>query len=144
MTTVYFLFLAILGGFSITLQGQLMGLMDRSLGTRTSVLITYGGGGIAAAVLFILLPGSTQKNWSAVPWYAFSAGLFGLVIVGTIGFVLPRIGVAKGFTLIVAAQFFLAALIDHYGWFGAELQPLTLTRITGLGIMMVGVWLVVR
>lgn len=144
MNVIYFVFLAIVAGFAVTLQGQFMALMDKGLGTKESVLITYGGGGIAAALLFLLLPGNNLKSWSSVPWYAFSAGIFGLIIIGTIGYVLPRIGVAKGFTLIVAAQFLLAALIDHYGWLGAALRPLDPGRMAGLGIMMVGVWLVVR
>ena len=79
-----------------------------------------------------------------MPWYVFSAGLLGLIILGTIGYVLPRIDVAKWFTLIVAAQFLLAALIDHYGWLGAMLRPLDPGRMAGLGIMMAGVCLVVR
>ena len=144
MNTIFVSFLAIIGGLAVTLQGQFMGLMDQNMGTKESVLITYGGGGLMSMLLFLLLPGNNLKNWQAVPWYAFSTGLLGLLIVGSIGYVLPRIGVAKGFTLMIAAQFLLAALIDHFGLFGALLRPLDTLRISGLGIMLFGVWLVVR
>jgi transporter family-2 protein len=54
-------------------------LLDRGMGTKESLLITCGGGGIAAALLVLLLPGSNLKYWSYVPWFAFSARLFGLI-----------------------------------------------------------------
>ena len=136
--------LAVLGGLAVTLQGQFMALMEQNMGTKVSVLITYGSGGLAAVLLFFLLPGSSFKLCRELPWYVFSAGLLGLVIVGSIGFVLPRMGAAKGFTLMIAAQFILAAAIDHYGLFGAALRPLDLQRIGGMAIVLAGVWMVIR
>ena len=34
--------IAFAAGIAVTLQGQFMGLLDRTLGTRESVFITYG------------------------------------------------------------------------------------------------------
>ena len=144
MNTLGASIVAVVGGLAVTLQGQFMGIMDQNLGTKESVLITYGSGGLVAALLFSLLPGNNPRNWSLVPWYVFSSGILGLIIVGSIGYVLPRVGVARGFTLMIAAQFVLAALIDQFGLFGAALRPLDLTRLSGLAIMLCGVWLVMR
>jgi transporter family-2 protein len=38
----------------------------------------------------------------------------------------------------------IASLIDHYGFFGAAVRPMDLTRFLGLGLMLIGVWMVVR
>jgi transporter family-2 protein len=143
MNTLFLVGLAVIGGIAVTLQGQFMGLMEQTLGTRASVFITYASGGLVVA-LFILVRGVDLEGWRRIPWYAFSAGLLGLVIVGTIGFVVPRLGVAGGFTLIVTSQFIIAALIDHFGWFQAAVRPMDLPRILGLVAMMLGVWLTVR
>ena len=70
--------------------------------------------------------------------------ILGLIIVGSIGYVVPRLGVTKGFTLIVASQFVIASLIDHYGFFGATVRPMDFARLMGLGLMLIGVWMVVR
>ena len=144
MSTVFLISIAIMGGIAVTLQGQFLGLLERSLGTLGGVFVTYAGGGLIIALVMVAVRGGHLKNWQSVPWYAFGSGILGLVIVGSIGYVLPRLGVAKGFTLIVAAQFLLAALIDHFGFFGAALRPLDLTRALGLCVMLLGVWLVVR
>jgi len=144
MSTAALIFLALISGLAVTLQGQFMGLMDRALGTKESIFITYAGGGLIIALLMLATGGGNLKNWQGVPWYAFSAGILGLIIVGSIGYVVPRLGVAKGFTLIVASQFLIAALINHYGFFGAAIRPMDLTRFVGLGLMLIGVWMVVR
>jgi transporter family-2 protein len=144
MSTVFLISIAIMGGIVISLQGQFMGLLDRGLGTLASVFVTYAGGGLMIALLMIAFRGGNLKNWQGIPWYAFSTGILGLIIVGSIGYVVPRLGVAKGFTLTVASQFLIASLIDHFGFFGAAMRPMDVTRSLGLGLMLLGVWLVVK
>ena len=144
MSTVFLIGIAIMGGIAIALQGQFMGLLDRTLGTVASVFVTYAGGGLIIALILIAFRGGNLKNWQGVPWYAFGTGILGLVIVGSIGYVVPRLGVAKGFTLTVASQFLIASLIDHFGFFGAVVRPMVMTRSLGLCLMLLGVWLVVK
>ncbi|MEA1977097.1 MAG: DMT family transporter [Chloroflexota bacterium] len=136
--------LAFFSGFAITLQAQFMGLMDNVLGTKESVVITYGSGGILAILFAIATGGLNLRLAGSVPWYAYTTGLLGLVIVGTIGYVVPRMGAARGLTLILASQFLLAALIDQFGLFAAVPRPLDPSKFLGLAVMLVGVWLVVR
>jgi transporter family-2 protein len=135
---------AVIGGVAVTLQGQFMGLMDQGIGTRESVFITYAGGGLVVALVMLAARGGNLRAWASVPWYALTAGLLGLVIVGTIGYTVPRLGLAVAFTIIVAAQFVMAALIDHFGWLGAEVRPMELTRLAGIGVLILGVWLITR
>lgn len=136
--------IAIIGGVAITLQGQFMGAMDLGLGTRESVFITYASGGVLISILLFLNRGGNLQAWREVPWYAFTAGILGLMIVGAIGYVVPRLGLAPGFTIIVAAQFIAAALIDHFGLFGVVVRPMDLSRTLGLAILMLSVWLIMR
>jgi transporter family-2 protein len=135
---------AVIGGVAVTLQGQFMGLMDQGLGTRESVFLTYASGGLVVALVMLAARGGNLRAWASVPWYALTAGLLGLVIVGTIGYTVPRLGLAVAFTIIVAAQFVMAALIDHFGWLGAEVRPMELTRLAGIGVLILGVWLITR
>jgi transporter family-2 protein len=144
MSTLFLILLAIVAGIAVSLQGQFMGLLDRGFGTRESIFVTYASGGLIIALLMLAFRGGNFKNWQAVPWYAFRSGILGLIIVGAIGYVVPRLGVAKGFTLIVASQFVIAALIDHFGFFGAGIRPLDVTRLLGFGLILLGVWIVVR
>jgi transporter family-2 protein len=136
--------IAAVGGIAVTLQGQFMGLMDRGLGTRESIFITYAGGGLIVSIAMLLCRGGNLKAIGGVPWYAMSAGILGLVIVGTIGYTVPRMGLSKAFTIIVAAQFIMAVLLDHFGWLGATVRPIELTRLMGMGTLILGVWLIIK
>jgi transporter family-2 protein len=136
--------IAVIGGIAVTLQGQFMGLMDEGIGTRESMFITYASGGILVALFMLLAGGGNLRAWQGVPWYALTAGVLGLVIVGTIGYTVPRLGLALAFTIIVAAQFIVAALLDHFGWLGAAARPLGWSQMAGMGLLIVGVWLITR
>ena len=144
MSTFFLILLALLGGAAVTLQAQFMGLMDVGIGTRESVFITYASGGLVVTILMLFLRGGNLRAAASVPWYAFMAGLLGLLIVGTIGYTVPRIGLTTALTLVVAAQFLSAVLIDHFGWFGAPLWTFDWSRLIGLGILILGVWLTTR
>jgi transporter family-2 protein len=136
--------IAAIGGAAITLQGQFMGLMDKTIGTKESVFITYAGGGILAGCVMLAARGGNLKAWHSVPWYTLGAGVVGLVIVGTIGYTVPRLGLTKAFTLIIAAQLIMAALLDHFGLLGAVTRPLDISRVLGIGVLVLGVWLTTR
>jgi transporter family-2 protein len=144
MNFAILILVAILGGVAVTLQGQFMGLMDRLIGTRESVFITYVSGGVLVGLFMLLAGGGNLRAWPAVPWYALTAGVLGLLIVGAIGYTVPRLGLALAFTVIVAAQFMVATLIDHFGWLGAAVRPLGWSQMAGIGLLIAGVWLMSR
>jgi len=144
MTDFTVLLVAIVGGVAITLQGQFMGVMDQRLGTKESVFITYVIGGIFISLILLATRLGNLRAIRLVPWYGYTSGLLGLVIVGSISYAVPRLGVSRAFTILVAAQFFVAVVIDHYGLFSAAVQPVSGPRLLGLALISAGVWLVVR
>ena len=122
-----------------------MGVMDTRMGSRESMFITYACGGIVATVLMVFGGSGQLKGWSSVPWYMLStAGLLGLLVVGTMGYTIPKLGLAKSLTIMVAAQLLAALLFDHFGLFGASVRSLNVSRLGGLALMIVGVWLVLK
>ncbi len=145
MITPFFLvLLAVVGGIAGTLQAHFMGVMDQNLGTVESMFITYGGGGLIIGLVMLALGGGTLGSWLSVPWYAFLAGILGLAVVGILGFTTPRIGLVPVLTLFVASQFIVGAVLDHFGLLGAEVRSLDLSRVSGLGVILFGIWLGIR
>jgi transporter family-2 protein len=144
MTLIPLIIIAAIGGIAVTLQAQFMGIMDRSIGTLESMFITYGTGGLLIGIAMLVNRGGNLVAWKDVPWYVLTSGVLGLVIVGTIGYSTPRLGLVAALTILVASQFIVGALLDHFGILGAELRPLDMARLTGIGVMLLGVWLVIR
>ena len=145
MNNLPFLLMVVsIGGVAVALQAQFMGLMDHNIGTLESVFITYGSGGLLIGLTMLLLRGGNLSAWQNVPRYALLAGIMGLIIVGTIGYTVPRLGLVSSMTLIVAVQFMAAAVLDHFGLLGATLRPLDWARALGMAVVLLGVWLIVR
>jgi len=138
------IFVAILGGAAAIIQAQLNGIMDKGMGTIESVFVTYFVGGIVITLIMIFMRGGNLVAFRSLPWYVVFAGICGLVIIGSISFTVPRLGLVAAITLIIASQFVFGAIIDHFGLLGAEIRPLTLQKTAGIGILMLGVWLIIR
>jgi transporter family-2 protein len=138
------IFVAILGGTAAVIQAQLNGIMDKGMGTIESVFITYGVGGIIIALIMLIMRGGNLSAFRTVPWYVLLAGICGLVIIGALSYSVPRLGLVATITILVASQFILGALFDHYGILGAEIRPITLQKLAGIGTLMLGVYLIIR
>ena len=135
---------AAVAGVAMATQAQLMGHLDRSVGTIESVFLTYSSGAVVIGLIMLAMRGGNLGEWHNAPWYAYSAGLLGLVIVGCIGYATPRLGLAVTLTIAVATQFTMAAIVHHFGLLGADQQPMDLSRLGGMAAILIGVWLMVR
>ncbi|SLM27863.1 conserved membrane hypothetical protein [Desulfamplus magnetovallimortis] len=144
LNIILLVIVAIIGGIFVTIQAQFMGVLDKNMGTLESVFITYGGGGLCVGLMMLFARGGNLSAFQSVPWYTLSSGITGLVIVGTIGYTTPRLGLVPALTLMVAAQFVSAAIIDHFGLLGADIRMLSPSRLSGIGIMILGIWLIIK
>lgn len=136
--------MAIIGGISVALQGHFMGIMDQGIGSKESIFITYAGGGILASIVMIAARGGHLNAWHNVPGYALTAGALGVVIVGTIGYTVPRLGLTTALTMLVASQLAAALVLDHFGILGATVRAIDLPRLAGLALLVLGAWLVLK
>jgi bacterial/archaeal transporter family-2 protein len=132
------------GGVAVGLQSPMASMITQRLGMFESVFIVHVGGAILALLPLLFYGGGKLAQWRSVPWYALGAGIFGLIVIGAISYMIPRIGVAGGITTIVAGQLLVSVFLDHFGLLGAMSRPLDLTRIIGLVVVLVGVWLTVK
>jgi bacterial/archaeal transporter family-2 protein len=135
---------AALGGMVTAFQAHFIGILDKRIGTLESVFITYFGGGLLIGVIMLVQRGGHLGSAAAVPWYAYTSGILGLVIVGALAYSAPRLGLIATFTVFVAAQFLMGALVDHFGWMSAEVRPLNLARLAGMVLLLAGTWLITR
>ncbi|MEM9522706.1 MAG: DMT family transporter [Pseudomonadota bacterium] len=133
--------IAIIGGCAVALQGQFMGMMDRKIGTSGSLFINYLSGFLIASLVLFLTQSDNLKNISQIPWYAFTVGLLGLIIAGSIGYSVPRIGLSTTLTIIVASQFIVAMILEHYGIFSDVRKPVDPWRLSGACGLIISVWL---
>jgi transporter family-2 protein len=92
----------------------------------------------------MLFLGSKLSQWRSLPWYTLGAGMFGLIVIGAISFMIPRVGVAASIITVVAGQLLVSVILDHFGLLGATVRQLDVTRVLGMAVLLVGVWLTVK
>ena len=137
---------ALLSGLAIGLQVTLNGLAGRLIGARNTGLLVNASGGLIALLLILALaltrqgiawPQITRPTWTQVGL----AGLLGIGIIMGIAFALPRVGVAAGLASVLLGQLAFAIVIDTLGWGGGTPIPLSLSRLAGLLLVLIGAWL---
>lgn len=138
------LLIGLAGGVAVGLQSPLASLLTQRLGVFESVFIVHLGGAVIALIPLLFYSGGKLGQWRSVPWYALGAGVFGLVVIAAVSYMIPRVGVAASIITIVAGQLLVGTILDQYGWLGASIRPLDVTRFIGLGIVLFGVWLTVK
>jgi transporter family-2 protein len=132
------------GGVAVGLQSPLASMISQRLGVFESAFIVHIGGAIIALLPLLFYSGGKLGQWRSIPWYALFAGIFGLIVIGAISYMIPRVGVAASITTIVAGQLLVGILLDHFGLLGTSVRTLDPARIIGMAVVLAGVWLTVK
>jgi transporter family-2 protein len=132
------------GGVAVGIQSPLASMISQRLGLFESVFIVHLGGALVALIPLLIYSGGKLGQWRNLPWYTLVAGVFGLIVIGAISYMIPRVGVAAAITTIVAGQLLVGTILDYFGLLGAAEKSLDVTRVIGLAVVLVGVWLTVK
>ena len=135
---------AVLCGVAVAVQAQFTGVMQRQMGTLESTFITYFSGGVVVGLVMLLARGGSLGAATGLPWYVYSAGLLGLVIIGTLSLSVGDLGLVPALVLITVSQFVVGAVINHFGLLGAVVDPIDLEKVAGFALLGVGTYLVLR
>ena len=83
-------------------------------------------------------------NFAQIPWYLWLSCIFSVIGVGSLYFLIPKIGVGNVMSLSLCGQLILAMLINHYGWLGSSRIAITNVKIFGAFLLIAGVILITR
>jgi transporter family-2 protein len=78
------------------------------------------------------------------PWWMLMGGVMGLLIVFTVTYAGPRIGVAATVGILIAGQLAMGAAIDRWGLFGSDRIALHWPRLVGIALLAAGAALSLR
>ena len=77
--------------------------------------------------------------WKVEPKYMLLGGTIGAFITYTVIKGMEMLGPAKSVMVIVISQLIVAYLIELFGLFGVEKQPLEMRKIIGMGVAIAGI-----
>ena len=142
---VLFVLLAAVSGAVLPVQAGLNAKMGRAVGDPVyAALISFVIGSAGLLVYAILakvdLTQISQSN--TVHWSVWSAGLLGAFYVAAVIILVPKIGAALTFGLVVTGQLGLSLLLDHYGLLGLPVHAINWQRVMGILFIIGGVLLI--
>lgn len=137
--------LAAASGICLVIQQGLNNNLRSALNSAVwSGFTSYVVGVLCMLLLAIALrePLPSMAAISRLPLWAFTGGIFGAIFIG-LGIVLvPKIGTATFFVLLVAGQMLGALIFDHFGLMGVPVHPISMIRLAGAALLVGGVILI--
>lgn len=131
---------AIVSGVLMSVQG----VFNTQVTKQTSLWVSSAFVQLTALIVCLLAWGITDRSsFGALskvqPWYMLLGGVLGAFITITVIKSVDSLGPAKSAMLIVIAQLIGAYLIELFGLFGVERQPLEWRRVIGMAVSIVGI-----
>ena len=129
--------LAVAAGLAGSIQVALMSRLGERIGVLEALAFSTALTAGAAVVILVLARQSLAGFERAVhqPWWMLLGGLMGLLIVFTVTYAGPRIGVAATVGILIAGQLAMGAAIDRWGLFGSDRIALHWPRVLGIAAL---------
>ena len=136
---------AVVGGLVAT-QAPLNSQLGRVVGGVNASVVALGVSSVALLTLATLTDGlgGIRRIGDAPLHVAIGGGLAGALYVGSIVFTVRALGAGGLTALTIAGQLGVAMVIDHFGWLGVERSPITAAKVSGVVLLALGAWLVIR
>ncbi|MEP7037467.1 MAG: DMT family transporter [Acidobacteriota bacterium] len=143
----FFIILAVAAGMVMPTQAAINNKLAISAGSPVLAAFISFVVGTIALFLYILATGIplgnlfSAKDASLIAW---TGGILGAFFVAATVTLVPRLGVALTFSLVIAGQMLVTLVIDHFGILDVPVKSINLPRILGVTLITVGVILIRR
>jgi len=128
----------VLGAIQATVNGRL----GHDLGSPLAAALVSFAVGLVGLVLINVVLRNRPTLTGRPPWWGYTGGLIGAAFVYVIAYVTPLLGTSLAISAALLGQVAGGLTIDHRGAFGITPRPLSIQRLTGALLVLVGVLLV--
>ena len=147
MRTPILMILAMLAASVIPVQAVVNGRLGQEIqNPLLAALISFLGGTLILGILVFVTAGGHPKipDDASLPWYLYTGGLLGAVLVTVVLILVPKIGAANVIAAAVAGQLLTALIIDHFALLGVPQVSVTAVKLGGCGLLLLGTVLIQR
>lgn len=130
---------SVLAGAAMSVQGVLNTRLSSRIGLYESNLLVQGIAFALSAMAVLFLGKGNFAALAGANKVYLLGGVLGIVITITVMLAIKGMGPTVAISVILIAQLLVAALIDAFGWFGAEKLPFGWQKYVGVGLMVAGV-----
>jgi transporter family-2 protein len=137
--------LAVGAGIGLPLQAAVNVQLRQAIGSPVRASLASF---VVGTALLLALSVASRESWPAAatlartPWWIWTGGLLGAFFIFSTIVVVPRLGAAFAFALIVAGQMTASIAIDQFGLFGVQPTPASPGRLAGAALLVCAVVLI--
>lgn len=144
MNLLMLAFLAAIVGALIPIQAAANAGASKYFGDVSyAVLLSFIVGTILISVYILFMKPSLAPDVLKLgfPKYILLGGCISAIYTITITYLSPRLGVANTLYIMLVGQMLMALVVDHFGILGAMKHELTLSRMSGALLILLGLYL---
>lgn len=134
--------LMFLTGIGIPVMATFNAALGAQLGSPAAATFVLFVVGVVLAGAVVAIAGwPARATFSLERPHLYAGAAFMLFYALSITWAGPRIGIGNAVFFVLLGQLVAAAVIDHFGLWGAIRSEITGRRLAGLGVMALGVYL---
>lgn len=145
MSSYLFYLLVVAAGASVAFQQVLNANLRIQIGSPWwAAASSYLVGLLFTLAIAFVAPGPkvTEILPRSGEWLPWTGGIFGAAFIAITILMVPKLGAATTISLIVVGQMMLSLVMDHFGFLGLPVQPVSLLKLAGVGFLILGVVLI--
>ena len=131
--------IAILSGALMSVQGVFNTQVTKQGIWVANAFVQFTALLVCLAVWLATNRASFAALWKVEPKYMLLGGAIGTFITYTVIKSMEQLGPARSVMFIVVSQLIIAYIIEVFGLFGVERQPLEMKKVLGAGVMIAGI-----
>ena len=140
MQNVLYVLLTLVMGVMLSIYLPMNSSVSRYLGSPFSANISFFLIAFITAILIFVLFGDykTIPNIKEVPPYLYLSGFVAAFMVLGTTFLIPKLGARRFFILTITGQILMAIIVSHFGALESPKDPITLKKLFGAALIIVG------
>ena len=131
--------MSVIAGAAMSLQGVINTRLSEKIGLYESNVFVQGTALAFGFIAMWIFGKGDFSELTGVKKIYWSGGLLGTIIIVTVMLAIGNLSPTHAIAVILISQLLVAAIIDAFGWLGAEKVPFTWNKWVGLGLMIAGV-----
>ena len=139
---IFSFLIALANGAALSLQQVLNAALGVRVGSMGSSSINHLVGALFGLFLLTCGLGAGHFHFDGNPYLYFMGGFIGVGIVAIANFSILRIGAVLMSILLMSFQLITSSLLDNFGWMGGEPISMSLGRMCGILLLVLGAILV--
>lgn len=132
----------LLAGIGIPTLAALNAALGQHIGSPAAAATVLFCVALSCCIVATMITGfGPLSKVATAPKHLLLGGALIAFYVLAVTYIAPQFGVGNAVFFVLLGQLISAALIDHFGLFGAQVSPISLTRAAGISVMALGVWI---